>query len=263
MTTAAPESAELTALWDQQFTVDNDNSLAIEIGDLSLCARSQPMEWQLFYHWEKRGIQGNFLCRPQPLPGSNELPNDRIAMDHITPQLRLLPRLADRPVVVRPYAPLTLAANCHLTLYVSTPVWLQLELSGRVLRELPVQQLSDTWMGNLTGEGQLCYGSHTHARLDRSQLLSLPYRVLTPVRIHNKSHQERKLERLSLPTPYLSVFASSQSLTTEALKITMDAEKGQGVVKIGRPPDNARLLSAPRLSADKGILVSAWSNLFA
>ncbi|WP_317930273.1 hypothetical protein [Halioxenophilus sp. WMMB6] len=253
-----------SSLWQQTWQVKTQ-ALLVAMGDLTLTIQRRPHEWQLRYAWQKQGALGDFRSE---WVGEESLldesaPTSRIALDRMTADVTLLPRLADRPVVVRPISPLTLAGQSKITLYVSTPVWLEVVLSERISEELPVQQLSDTWMGGVTGNGELCYGSHTHARLDASQLLNLPYRVLTPVEIHNKSSESRKLERLSLPCPYLSVFSTRGLLATEPLTITMDAEKSRGVVQIGAPQGSVKALTKPRKVTEKGMLISAWANLFA
>jgi len=42
----------------------------------------------------------------------------------------------------------------------------------------------------------------------------------------------------------------------------MDTEKQQGVVRIGKLAD-AALITRPKKTSDRGILVNAWENLFA
>lgn len=259
--TVLTEPQHRTELWSSHWSAE-EHPLSLDIGDLSLNIAKMSCEWQLDYTWSKKGALGGFTCSPITSPWLTETPKDRIAMEQMTSQIKLTPALADRPIVVRPFSPLTIPADNHITLYVSTPLWIRIELSAHTHKELPVQQLSDTWMGGLTGNGELCYGSHTHARLDKALLEKLPYRALTPVSIHNKGGEDCKLERLSIPTPYLSLFDGDDQLTTEPLSITMDSEKLQGVVNIGKVEDRD-LISAPRKSADKGILINTWANLFA
>jgi hypothetical protein len=128
--------------------------------------------------------------------------------------------------------------------------------------ELPVQQLSDTWMGSLTGDGSLCYGSLTHARLDKALLANLPFRALTPISVNNQSSENFTLERLSIPAPYLSLYEGQEQLTTEPLSFVMDAKNHQGSVIID-PPGEGKRISPAREITNRGILTSTWENLFA
>jgi hypothetical protein len=246
-------------LWSKTWPVA-DSPMQIKVGDLSLTLSRLNHEWQLNYAWTKKGNDGEFSCEyldSTPRPRGE---TDRIAMETMTCEVTLQPRLADRPVVVRPYSPLTLPARNRITLYVSTPLWLAVTFSPTLHRELPAQQLSDTWMGALTGHGELCYGSHTHARLDPELLLKRPFRALTPITIHNEGDQDSRLERLSIPAPFLSLYAKEEQLLTEPLAIAMDSKKQQGVVEIGKL-DDAVIVTRPRQRADRGILVNAWENL--
>ena len=249
------------ALWSTQWAVD-DKPLQVELGNLTLVIARQSHEWQLIHRWQAREEKGGFSV--DYVSGGSEPKGaiNRIAMESMTEALGLRPCLADRPVVIRPYAPLTIPGRHKITLYVSTPLWLTVEFSDQVKRELPSHQLSDTWMGALTGQGELCYGSHTHARLDRDMLPGRPFRAISPITIHNKSHRDCTLERLSIPAPFLSLFALDDQLVTEPLSIAMDAEKQEGVVRIGKLAD-ATLVTRPRKASDRGILVNAWENLFA
>jgi len=252
------------ALWSTTWTVD-DKPLQVDLGNLTLIAVRHSHEWRLNYRWQEREDNGGFAVGHRSDLSDNAEPGsaiDRIAMETMTGTLKLRPSLADRPVVVRPYSPLTIPGRNKITLYVSTPLWLQVEFSERVKHELPSHQLSDTWMGALTGQGELCYGSHTHARLNRDLLPDQPFRAVSPITIHNKGSEDCTLERLSIPAPFLSLFALDEQLVTEPLSIAMDAEKQEGVVQIGKLAD-AELVTRPRKASDRGILVNAWENLFA
>lgn len=240
-----------------------DQALCVEIGDLSLLINRQPHEWRLHYEWRRKGEGGAFSCRFEVTCESGQNNLERIVMESMPDTVTLLPMLADRPIVVRPYAPLTIPGNNSVTLYVGTPLWLGVDFSGQARKELPVQLLSDTWMGSLTGRGELCYGSHTHARLDMALLPKLPYRVSTPVTIRNKGRDSMKLERLSIPAAHLSLYLNDEGLlVTEPLSIVMEAETHQGIVEIGKAAAG-KVFTPPREYADKGILVKTWENLFA
>lgn len=248
-------------LWSTPWPVGRQ-PLQLELGDLSLVIARLKHEWQLNYQWSHRGNSGGFSCEYREAAPELDGSLDRIAMESMTGTLTLKPALADRPVVVRPYSAMTIPGRNRITLYVSTPLWLTVEFAPGLRKELPLQQLSDTWMGSVTGQGELCYGSHTHARLDKELLLKRPFRALSPITIHNKNVESLTLERLSIPTPFLSLYDEGDQLVTEPVTIAMDSEKHQGVVEISHLTDTP-LLASPRKRTDRGILVSAWENLFA
>lgn len=248
-------------LWTALLTVA-DKPILVEAGDLCLTIRKQTHEWQLSYHWDKKGNSGGFSCRYLEESPSGLENVDRIAMEKMSDGVSLSPRLADRPIVVRPLSPFSIPAQNRITLYVTTPVWLQIGFAEGVNREFAVQQLSETWMGPRTHEGELCYGSHTHARLDRDMLVQLPWRALSPVTLHNRSKNDFVLERMSIPAPYLSLYNDAERLLTEPLSIQVDSDARQGIVNIGKVTQGERV-AKPRKTAERGVLVSALENLFA
>lgn len=251
-------------LWSTSWPVA-DQPLCIAMGDLTLTISRRSHEWQMAYAWTKKTNSRDFSCRyidqARQIPGPPTA-LDRIAMESMSHEIRLTPQLANRPLVVRPYAPLLIPANNRITLFVSAPLWLCVNFSAQLKKELPVQQLSDSWMGSKTGEGELCYGLYTHARLDKEALLKLPYRALTPVTMHNRGSEDFTLERLSIPAPYLSLYEGEGQLVTEPITIIMDPEKNQGTVKIGKLK-GVKSITQPRKKTEKGVLVRTWETLFA
>ncbi len=239
-----------------------DKPFYIAMGDLELTVSRLSREWRISYKWVKQGNEGQFSGRFIDRYCETEGISERLALESMTASISLKPKLADRSVIVRPYAPLTIPGQNMIQLYISTPLWLHLEFSAFAGIELPVQQLSETWMGSLAGDGELCYGSHTHARLERAQLLRLPFRALTPATIRNKGTENFTLERLSIPTTYLSLYEGEEQLVTESLTFIMEPENHLGTMEMG-PAESVVRLAEPRKKTDKGILVNAWEKLFA
>lgn len=261
MNKAIPLTSDFMTLWTAQWQVET-RPLYLMAGDLVLVIERLLHEWQLGYSWQKLENQGHFQAGFE-LNITKECEHlSRIAVECTSCTLKLIPKLADRPVVVRPYSPLTIPANNKITLFVTTPLWVAVCLGGNTETEFPLQQLSETWMGALTGQGSLCYGSHTHARLDKSLLQRLPYRAQTPVTIDNQSTESLTLERLSIPAPYLSLYQGNGQLVTEPLYFSIEPKNHQGSIRIEKPDTNQRV-SGAREKTEKGILTSTWENLFA
>lgn len=252
---------EEQCLWQRSWEF-SDKPLQVNVGDLSLSILRLKHEWLLNYHWDKIENGGLFSCRFRDDWPEHFTSPERVVMETMSCEVNFLPMLADRPIVVRPFSPLIIPGNNTITLHVSTPVWLSVRFSDSMIKEFATQQLSDTWMGALTQQGELCYGSHTHARLDKDLLFKRPYRVLTPVTLHNKSDDNCTIERLSIPCPYLSIFQSQGQYITEPLYIVMEQKMRRGIVEIGKVTGDP-CITKPRKKADRGILVSAWENLIA
>ncbi len=123
------------ATWWGRYEVGTGNGGRWRVGPLELWAWCRPREWRLAH-----------LVDHDPLPDRCEVdvpvafePPERATILRYTtdPQdtaLVLTPKLADRPVVVRPDPPLHLLPGDEVELYVSTPVWAALSTSRGKLR---------------------------------------------------------------------------------------------------------------------------------
>ena len=183
--------------------------------------------------------------------------------------VRLTPALADRPVVTRPLSPLCVPPGEEALLFVSSPLWVRVEAvgPGAELADAPVGRPSDTWFGASTREGELCYATRTHGRLNLEDLPVQPFRVITPLEIANESRTALKLERLSLPVPYLSIYWSpAQGLWTQKVKMRCEEEAQLANLRIGeRAPSqisDAEPVAPPRKKQGARVIKRALSSLF-
>lgn len=177
------------------------------------------------------------------------------------------PALADRPVVSRPEQSFYVPGGAGVTLYVSTPVWLQLYHTGKLLYEMPIHRPSDTWFGPRTIEGELCYASRSHCRLTLGDVPWRPHRAVTPVQVRNEATEPLFLERLNLPVPRLSLYADSRNqLWTQTVELIHRPDRALAEVRIGEgAPDLASagaLIAAPRQTGTRHFMARAFSALF-
>lgn len=183
--------------------------------------------------------------------------------------LLLKPVMPDRPVVIRPRQPVFLPSQSETTLYLSTPVWLQLRVgkdNPTLLREVPALPLSDTWFGPSTREGELCYSDKTRARNTLAEVPYRPHRVLTPVRVRNEADSVLPLEKLSLPVPALSIYgARDGSLHSQGVTLLRRSDTDMASMSIGEKPfvsaGEVSLITPPR-QPGRGGLVRAFSLFF-
>lgn len=183
--------------------------------------------------------------------------------------LLVMPALADRAIVIRPDKPLYVPAGEEVTLYISTPLWICIEVGepARLLQEIPSYRASDTWFGASTLDGELCYASRTTARLLLQDVPPRFHRALTPILIHNEAEDALLLERIRLPVQHLSLFqAANDFLWTE--RVTLDRERSgeQAALHLGAgaPPEaaRARLIRPPRHPLRTNVIVRAFSSFF-
>lgn len=193
----------------------------------------------------------------------------RYVFEHTDEHVYLTPRLADRPVIMRPLAPLTIAPGAEAEIYVSSPVLVQVAVGPEriVLEESFTLQPSDTWFGQSTIAGELCYASRTRARLRPDELPPTNDRAMSAVRVSNRGSDPLRIERLALRAPNLDLFATAAgALWTE--DIALDRAGGDRLTRLTRidgPPRHARnaaLLAAAREPTERNILVRAFGEMF-
>jgi hypothetical protein len=194
------------------------------------------------------------------------LMTNRYSVRRTSESIALRPALADRPVVSRPEHPLSVLPDEDVTLYLSTPLWVRVELveSERRLTELPSHRMSDTWFGPSTREGTLCYATRTAGRLRLDQLPLRLHRALTPLKVRNTAAEPLLLERVQLPAPHLSLYVTpDDALWTEAVTMThRERDAGATVqIKEGPPADveEAERMHEPRESGKQNLITSTFS----
>lgn len=133
--------------------------------------------------------------------------------------------------------------------------------------DLPVQRPSDTWFGPSSREGEVCYAARTRAILDLQDLPLRTVRATTPVRIKNNGQTPLLLERLLLPIPHLSLFATHDGrLWTEELSIHCDQEMRSAHLQIGKGAPamtgTTQQLNPPRVLPERGVFTRALGAIF-
>lgn len=152
---------------------------------------------------------------------------ERFGFEQSPDVLHVTPALADRAVVTQPEDPFRIPARENATIYVSTPLWIQLRTraDGPVFFEKAIAQPSDSWFGPNTRVGELCYAARTAARINLENVPARAQRAVSAVRVHNASAERLDLDRLKLPVPLLSLHASGDGhLWTEKVSLRRAAD---------------------------------------
>lgn len=255
--------------WWGNFNVPKGREGRLRIGPLCLVIQRLPHEWQVVrYDAADREETNARVEVPRDLqdpPPRAEV--TRFVTRRDATEMHVVPILPDRTVLTRPERPLTLLPHTMVTLYVGSPVWVQLLQEGaELIGELPTSSPKRAWLGPDTMRGELCYATRTVGRLSLSESTLRPHRVMTPVEIHNDADTPLLCEQVNLPVRRLSVFSSEGRLFTETVKLSRaeSDELARVDVSYGPPREagEARLLSAPR-DTETGSLFHAFGRLFA
>jgi hypothetical protein len=244
-----------------------NQSRRLAIGGLVLVVTRMKHEWQVAYQSSDIEVTDWTLDYP-----SNFIPIDetinRFVLKGNTERMKLSPMAGDRPFVIQPQNAFSLPVGHSVLFYVSTVIWIRVTAGEQeiVLLDVPARLPSDTWFGPNTMAGEMCYASQTAGRLDIDLLPKRPFRVVTPVQLDNNGKDTLLIERLKLPVPYLSIYASDQNmLWTERVCInrTKDLNLAELSVNAGCPDEatDGSLVAAPRQAGHTNSFVQAISHL--
>ncbi len=258
--------------WWGSFTPPHAQSLQWRIGPLTLIVRCLDGEWQIGHQRTSNfdNDDGSWeFQRCDQLPETLDT-HSRYIFSQLVKQLTLTPRLADRPIISRPRVPFNLTAGETVTLYISSPLWIELALATSpttLLEEIAIQRPSDTWFGPSTLEGELCYASATHCRINLAELPQRVHRAITPVLIRNQADTTLTVERINLPSALLSLYACSEGqLWTPKVTLIRGRDGDMAELKIDdkapKQTTSPTLLSEPRDTANAGVLIRAFNAVF-
>lgn len=181
-----------------------------QLANLQLRITRASQEWQLEYHQPVMADEEQQACFPLPAehPINKPVHLQRYLFDQTSPELTLLPRLADRSVVVRPMNPIIIPPGEKGTLYVSTPLWVAGYADDQrvPLFDLPMMRMSDSWFGSNTLQGSLCYATPVNGHTTLTPFTRRASRAVTPIVLHNHASQPMLLQRINLPAPALSLY---------------------------------------------------------
>jgi len=255
--------------WWGDFEIPRDGPLVWMIGPLTLSIESIEFEWILKYRYDALGDEDHDRCLVAAAGAPIEPPfeTERFAGSKGR-SVRIVPALADRPVVSRPEVPFRLLPGESTEMFIGTPLWFRIELPGKgiAIWELPLSRPSDTWFGPSTRVGELCYATRTKARLRERDVPIRPSRAVTQVTLSNAASDAMLLERINLPVPILSAFHKPHdNIWTNAITLERrdDGEMAELKIRPGPPASKpqAVLLCKARVEGGNRMLRTLSSLL--
>lgn len=265
-----PDRPGADLAWWRPHRMDVGEVRRWRIGPLTLWAHRRAREWRLHRVTGEDDVQETLevavRCTAEEIPEEGE--GVRYSFQSAPARLVLSPRLADRPVVVRPAHPLVVPSGEQALLYVSTPLWAAASATSpdRELDTFPCYRPSDTWFGPSTRVGELCYASRTSARMELAELPIRPHRAVTPIRIHNRAKDALPLERLKVPVELLALYHTPRGLWTPAVTLVRENGGDLAALQLGSepPPEAGRgatRVAEPRQRSEGALGLRAFSRL--
>ena len=250
------------AEWWGTLEVPMGSSRHLQVGPLDLWIGRAVGEWQVSHRTDPNaGVDGATPASHSDTP-SPDATARRYALAGDAPTLRITPRTADRPTVIRPVVPLTVLAGQEVHLFCSLALWVELAAGPLVLATLATQRPSDTWFGPNTREGELCYASSTAARLDSDQLPPATHRAVARITLRNRGDAPMPIERIKLPVTGLPLFVDAHAtLWLPALTLVRHGHGDEASLTVdeGPPPDagDARPMAVDNARPRENALIRA------
>lgn len=256
--------------WWGDYELGVDESAQWRIGPLQLYIERRRAEWLI--HQLSSDDARDVLCEVE-VPTESKIPpqvtSRRFVQRATGGRITLSGRLADRPVVIKPAVPLSVPGGEDVTLYVGSPVWVQIAVGDPPvhLLEIPSHRASDTWAGPNTREGLACYGSRTLAQVDFADCTIRPHRAITEVQVRNHAADTLVIEQIQLPAPLLALYGGEGGvLWTQSVTLTRDNRENAARLTIGDAApaiDGAlKLIGEPRKLADDNMIAQVFNRLW-
>ena len=133
--------------WQTTYSINKNTGYCWQITSLYLQLFRHQKEWLIC--WNSDPTNESREVSSEALSTEAE-PKDDIQREHYVVQAssgkaRLIPKTADRPVVIRPRNPFILPSHEEATLFVSTPLWIEIAVGdpAKALKEMPVKAFVD------------------------------------------------------------------------------------------------------------------------
>jgi hypothetical protein len=246
--------------WWGNFEIPENVCCAWKISLLRFYINRSKSEWNFSWHQDEYPSEpaARIDLTGAYKPESEETEQARFIHTAVDAHFDLGLALADRPIVARPETFIFVPPGQQATLYVSSGLWLQPKLNGHVLMDVPVYRPSDTWFGENTREGEMCYFSRTRARTEAIEPVISPHRVVTPITVINRGTKSVKIERIRVPVVNLSLYTNEKNeFVSNSLSMVLNEnskETTMEIIPIGRQSGEFQLISTPRVEADNGLL---------
>ena len=264
-----PNTAKMRWWGEQIFEINQ--SKAWQFGSLLFRLTRGIQEWRLEYY--RPVVQYDYEQQCHQIDDPNfafpaPVHIERYMFKSTQNKLQLMPRLANRSVVIKPVDPIYIPAGQRGTLYISTPLWIAGFVEGQrePIFDLPVILPKDTWFGPNHRSGEICYATAVDGRTELKQLHPRAFRAVTPIEFHNTSNQQLRFDRMNVPVPALPLFYSESTgrLWTSQIRVLHEGSDRPPRIRVeNRTPPNAgevAYLHPPRDPA--GALFNMFDSFF-
>jgi len=256
-------------LW-QPRTTTQDETLYWQAGPLKLWLRRNASEWLVA---AVRDLEDeDTVAVASREPESEDLEWKRWAAVDDSCEVRMVPAMPDRPVIVRPETPLKFPPKAEALFYARVPLWVRVTVGAKgllTLCEEPTVILSNSWFGDPM-HGELCYSMRTSARRSTAGLPPRPHRAVCPILIRNSSDEEFEFERICVRVDHLNIYEGTTGMCTNRVLVTFRGEDRPSRIDVEKQPPSVEgvsgtleLVTEAREPAEQSLFRKSFMSLAA
>jgi hypothetical protein len=216
--------------------IGEDRVTLARLGPMRLWLARAEREWGFAFHYGEEDHLMELAQVPEDV-----VPDD---LEWVNMLFREAPReyrfdatVPDRPVVIRPMHPVTIAPGDCGEFYACLPLFVKITLMrGKTEQELGTvssQMLSSSWFGDFRN-GLLCYTGPVAASLELEGLSPDPNHILCSVMVENRSEETIYLEKLCLRPDNIGLFCGDTHLWGTAIRIQHEDGYASTTVRYAR-----------------------------
>lgn len=258
--------------WWGNISFKDDQIKSWRIGSRQIIIQRKKQEWIVWNQESKNesdeALQLDTLDNVSSL---EHIDRQRFLVDKTETSLSVTPALADRSIVIRPGYPITVLPGEHAELNVSTPLWLNIKTTNQstALTEIPFWLPSDSWFGQSTMDGELCYAKYSDAKVSLDNIKRRSHRAITRINITNQHEEALTVLRINLPVPFLDLYTDEKhQFWTDSVNLTHNEDDNLPTLSITKlnnasATNPTKLVAEARQIADKHTFMRSIKSLVA
>lgn len=219
----------------------------------------------LVTHDRVDGAEEAYACAVESAPPPDLAVSRVMAPSASAGSVRLAPALPRRPVVVRPDSDVHLATGAEAALYALIPLRIRV-CFGAVdtlgVAEVASVCLSDTWFGEDSMSGELCYAMRTAARRSMEHCAPRAHRAVCPVTVRNGAEAGVAFARVCVRCPHLGLYWFEGRLWTTTVTVSYRGEEDAGTVAYSNDRFGGdKPLAAPAAPSGRSLVLGSLARL--
>ena len=247
------------------FELAPGETLVWDVGATCIYASRTDNDWLIARTESEERDTAEIKIHKDPIP--EDLSPERWAFKSSHNTIKFAPVMPNRPIVVRPIAPLGLPPESEVQFYINIPAFIRVTIAAKSQETevgvYPSQTLSNTWFGD-NFSGVFCYSNKTKIRREKAELTVVPNQIICPFKIKNKGDEILNVERICLRVKYLSIWAGKQRLwSNEVTTIFRGHGKETQLQYAASAPKDAfepRLIEKSQEKPERGFLRQTFAH---